>query len=124
MPNILVIDDSQTIIAGLRRYLGQHGYEVFAPERFVDIHRMIAEHSPEMIILDLNMPSLSGEQVGNFLRKNAYRGQIIVYSGEATAKLAAVAETIGAHAFVPKDAPLEDLLAAIQQVAPQAAALA
>jgi DNA-binding response OmpR family regulator len=115
MPSILVIDDSKTVITALGAYLGKHGYEVVVPQKFVEIPALLEQHKPDVVVLDLNMPALSGEQIGQFLRRHHYAGRIVVYSGESSEKAEAAAKKIGAHSYVSKEAPLENLLAAIQE---------
>ncbi len=114
MRKVLMIDDSKTVVTGVSAALKKEGFEVMAPERFVDIHTMIRAHRPEIIILDLNMPTLSGEQIGRFLRKHEFTGRIIIYSGEPADKLAAAAQNIGAAGWVSKDQPLGDLLGVVR----------
>lgn len=111
---VILIDDSKTVAAAVTGYFKNHDFEVHVPRTFVQIPALLEEHDPAAIILDLNMPSLSGEQVGQYLRRNNYHGPVIIYSSEASVKLAAAAEKIGAIAFISKDSPLEALLSAVQ----------
>lgn len=113
MSTILVVDDSKTIIMGLTRFLKNHGYGVVAAETFVAIPKLIEEQRPEAIVLDLNMPALSGEQIGKFLRRYGYQGRLIIYSSEADTRLEKTANDLGAHAWVSKNGPVEALLAAL-----------
>ena len=121
MQNVLMIDDSKTVVLAVTRYLAQHGYQVTVAQTFVEIPKVISQINPAAIILDLNMPTLSGEQIGRFLKRQKYTGKIVIYSGENGDKLASAARDIGACCSVPKGADLEPLLKALQNCAgPQA----
>lgn len=113
MSTVLVVDDSKTIIAALTRFLKTHGYGVVAADNFVAIPKLIEEQRPEAIVLDLNMPALTGEQIGKFLRRYGYQGRLIIYSSEADSRLEKSAGDLGAHAWVSKNGPVEALLAAL-----------
>ncbi len=119
MANVLLIDDSKTVVAGVKAFLSKSGFDVVVPERFVDIHRMIQQYDPAAIVLDINMPTLSGEQIGTFLRRNHYHGHIVIYSGEPEPRLKSVAAAIGARHYVSKDAPLSQLASLLEGLLPE-----
>jgi len=123
MRSILLIDDAKTIVAALKEFFAHHDYCVVAPTSFVEINdltgehfaevaQLLREHSPSVVILDLSIPALSGEQIAYFL-KRFYDGPIVIYSGRPESERVDAAERLGAFDHVSKDAPLEDLLAAV-----------
>jgi two-component system response regulator EvgA len=118
MGNILVIDDSKTVVTAISQALKGEGYAVHTAENFISIPKVIDLHAPEVIVLDLNMPALSGEQVGRFLQRYNYQGKIIIYSGERPERLASTAQTLGASAWVSKEEPIAKLVEAIRTCLP------
>jgi two-component system alkaline phosphatase synthesis response regulator PhoP len=67
---ILVVDDEQDLVWSLRHSLTNEGYEVFTAysgEQALDI---IGKHRPDIVILDVVMPGLSGWEVCRQLRQD------------------------------------------------------
>jgi two-component system response regulator EvgA len=123
MKSILLIDDAKTIVAALKEFLSRHDYQVVAPMSFVEINELTAdhfaevsqllkEHSPSVVILDLSIPALSGEQIAYFL-KRYYDGPIVIFSGRPEAERSEAAKRLGAFDHVSKEASLEELLSAV-----------
>ena len=54
---ILVIDDSELVLDITRDALEEEGYEVLTNSSWVEVNATIREHRPDMILLDLMMPS-------------------------------------------------------------------
>lgn len=61
-PKILIIDDSQLTIAMLHSGLRQHGFEVAVASDGDEGLLMLKRESPDLIILDMHMPSMSGRE--------------------------------------------------------------
>jgi two-component system response regulator DevR len=77
----------------------------------------IVELDPDVAILDAHMPGLSGGDVARELNRRRARTRVILYTGYADQPLLLEALDAGANGFVRKEAPVEDLLAAIRCVA-------
>lgn len=67
-PRILVVDDEPAIRRTLRTNLLARGYDVVAVETGEEALRCVAEHTPDLVILDLMLPGLSGLDVCHALR--------------------------------------------------------
>jgi DNA-binding NarL/FixJ family response regulator len=70
---------------------------------------------PDIIILDLAMPKLSGLEAIPVLRRIAPNAQIIVFSGFASASVGAQALALGAVSYLEKGANPELIVATIEQ---------
>lgn len=57
---ILVVDDDAELRAGLTTMLGQRGYHTLAADDGREARRLIDEHRPDLVILDLMMPHSGG----------------------------------------------------------------
>lgn len=79
--------------------------------------RLIAQSSPEVAVLDIRMPGLSGVEVTRRLRSSGSKTSVILYTGDADRALLLEALDAGARGFLLKEAPLDDLIRAVRIVA-------
>lgn len=68
---VVVADDSPVDLALLRSFLGKAGYDVAAVENGTDALAMVASHRPDLVLLDVQMPDISGLEVCRRLRESA-----------------------------------------------------
>jgi CheY-like chemotaxis protein len=115
MPKILVIDDSPTVILKLQKVLGKAGYRVSVLEKIIDLGAELRDDPPDLIILDLHMPALSGDRVAACIRKIGGDSiPILLYSSAPIEELIRNRETTQAAGFVRKSDPDETLLQRIK----------
>ncbi len=60
---ILVVDDEIEILRALQRSLAAHGFEVFTANSGEDALEEIGRHRPDLMLLDLGLPGISGLEV-------------------------------------------------------------
>jgi CheY-like chemotaxis protein len=117
MARILVIDDSPSVVAEIRAQLEPLGHQVDALVRFVDLSVKLRDGRPDVIVLDLEMPALSGEAVSKYIRKYSSRPiPILIYSSADEEALKGAAGRIGALSFVRKGASPAAFLSALNQI--------
>jgi two-component system, OmpR family, KDP operon response regulator KdpE len=68
---ILVVDDEIEIMRALQRSLTAHGFEVFAASTGEDALDEVARHRPDLMILDLGLPDISGLEVCKRVREQS-----------------------------------------------------
>lgn len=110
---ILVIDDEEQIRRALKSILSVRHYEVILAAGGEDGLDLAIDHTPDLVILDLSMPGMSGLEVCKDLR-TWYSGPILVLSvrsGEAD-KIAAL--DLGADDYLTKPFSAGELLARIR----------
>lgn len=101
---ILVIDDEKSIHVMLKAMLGKDFNLMFAESAQEGID-LAAEHSINLVLLDIQMPQLSGiELLESIMTDTAMRSvPVIVMTGKATEDIEAQAREIGASDFLSKD---------------------
>jgi two-component system KDP operon response regulator KdpE len=112
-PTILVIDDQAQIRRALRSLLTARDYQVVLAENGEQGLDLAAEQHPDLIILDMAMPGLSGLEVCRELR-TWYHGPILILSvrGEEGDKIAAL--DLGADDYITKPFAAGELLARLR----------
>jgi two-component system OmpR family response regulator len=68
-PLVLIVDDDPSVLEGASRYLEKRGLEVVTAASPFEVPRMAFLKQPSVVVLDITMPGLGGEQVSVFLRK-------------------------------------------------------
>ncbi|TVY10804.1 response regulator transcription factor [Paenibacillus cremeus] len=67
---ILLVDDEAEIIELISLYLKKEGYEVLCSSNGAEALEMVAEHRPDLVILDISLPGMDGIEVCRQLRKS------------------------------------------------------
>jgi DNA-binding NarL/FixJ family response regulator len=113
----VVADDHPAMLAALGAFLGASGFDVVetAADGAAGLDA-IERHSPELAVVDLRMPRLDGIELARRVRELRPETQVAVYSPETDADVAREALAAGATAFVLKEAPLDDLVDALNSV--------
>lgn len=105
---ILVVDDSEMTARLIESELSQKGYEVAVAESVDKATRIILRRQsrPDLILLDVNMPGVNGEQFCRFLKGNSlFSGiKVVLCSAANIEELKRICKEAGADGFVPKDA--------------------
>jgi len=115
-PRLLVVDDVPTVLAVLQMRLEAEGFLVVTARDGVEaIDRARAEH-PDLIVLDLMLPRLSGERVCEVLRADAQTRHIpiIVLSARVGESERLRAFAAGADAFLSKPYDVKHLVAEVR----------
>ncbi len=77
---VLIVDDEKALRLGLARCIENAGFEAVAAADGNEALRMVEEHRPALVILDVMMHGLSGLEVCRILRKNPEtRGMKILF---------------------------------------------
>lgn len=113
MPKILVIDDEVQIRILLRITLESNGYNVILASTGKEGISLAVSHTPELIILDLGLPDISGHQVLNEL-KEWYTKSIIILSVQNTENDIITALDNGADDYLTKPFRTGELMARIR----------
>jgi CheY-like chemotaxis protein len=114
--SILVVDDDPLIRDLLVQFLSLRGYRARGVGDGHEALKMVEDTPPDMILLDLIMPGMSGIEVLQALRDRDYPGGIVIMTGSHNEELLEDAWALGPQEVVVKPIDLERLLTAIQLV--------
>ena len=115
---VLLADDHGIVRRGLRSLLEEAGHSVVAEAADgLEAVRLCEEHRPDLLIIDIGMPKLSGIEVAARAQKLDRPPAVIILSMHADESYIIRALGAGARAYLLKDATDEDLLPAIRAVA-------
>ena len=110
MTRVLVVDDEPQILRALRINLRVRQYEVLTAATGAEALDVAGRHPPDLIILDLGLPDLSGLEVIEGLR-GWTSVPIVVLSGRADSADKVEALDVGADDYVTKPFSMDELLA-------------
>jgi two-component system, NarL family, response regulator NreC len=115
---VLLADDHGIVRRGLRSLLEETGHSVVAEAADgLEAVRLCEEHRPDLLIVDIGMPKLSGIEVATRAQKLEPTPAVIILSMHADESYIIRALAAGARAYLLKDATDEDLVPAIRAVA-------
>ena len=110
---VLVIDDEPQILRALRINLSVRGYEVTTAATGADALRTAADHRPDVIVLDLGLPDMSGIEVLEGLR-GWLSAPVIVLSARTDSSDKVEALDAGADDYVTKPFGMDEFLARLR----------
>ncbi|HQW80747.1 MAG TPA: response regulator [Pseudomonadota bacterium] len=115
---VLVIDDSTTVLAVLRRYLEQNQYLVLEAETAEAGIQIARQEHPDLIFLDIVLPGMNGFTALRTLRREPGTKDIpiIMMSGNEQATEQFYAQRIGADDFMKKPFSRPELFARIERL--------
>jgi two-component system response regulator PrrA len=106
-PILVVIDDSEIVLGSIKLGLEPLGWSVvpFLPK--LGVSARVKDAQPDLILVDVNMPMLSGDAVVRALKQLRLNAKIVLHSGKTAKELRELVRETGADGFVEKsDNPL------------------
>ena len=114
--NILVVEDEPKIRDGLNDFLEFHDFSVTTVEDGLEAERTVSVKQFDLILLDLMLPNISGEQLCLKWRQQGLKTPIIMLTAKGQEKEKITGLDMGADDYVTKPFSLEELLARIHAV--------
>lgn len=113
--DVLVVDDSAQSLEILSSLLTAHGHQVRAASGGIEALRLVREAPPDLVLLDLHMPDLSGFEVCRRLRQtwDSARLPVVFLSAAEDAESRVKAFQLGAIDFVTKPFDFAEILARV-----------
>jgi nitrogen regulation protein NR(I) len=110
MSKILVVDDDPGVLAAFEQVLTEQGHEVITADRGAAALACLGTTEPDLVIMDIRMPGLSGLQTFRQIRQDRPRLPVIIMTGYATMETAIEATKLGAFDYHVKPLNPEEML--------------
>ena len=120
-PRIVLADDHEMIRTGLRVFLEAHSrWEVCgeASNGKEAVAKVLAER-PDLVVLDLSMPEMSGLEAAREIRRLAPATKIVIFTMHDAPHVSSEVRRAGADAYVVKTAPARGLIDTIESLLTQ-----
>ena len=111
---ILVCDDDEGILDMVSFVLEDSGYEVIPEKNSMNVYNLIERENPDLLLLDLWMPVLSGDQVLKVLKSSPITKGLPVIVISASTEGQRIAEEAGASSFLAKPFDIDQLVDRVQ----------
>ncbi|WP_114571601.1 response regulator transcription factor [Exiguobacterium flavidum] len=115
--SVLIVEDDPKIRGLLRIYLQKDGYEVIEAQDGIEGRKMIERYDPCIVILDLMLPGMSGEELCRWIREELKSMMpIIMLTAKATERDRVEGFRLGADDYVVKPFSPAELMGRINAV--------
>ena len=111
---VLIVDDDPEVSAVLEEFLAEHGYATRSASDAAGAFWALMQEVPDVVLLDISMPGLSGVEIIPAIRFASRAVRIIMVSGISDVELAKRALAHGAFDFVTKPVDLDYLLRSLE----------
>ena len=113
---ILIVEDEEKIRTGLKDFLEYHDFAVAEAADGLQAQQSVTDKTFDLILLDLMLPNVSGEQLCRQWRQQGLQTPIIMVTAKGQEKDKISGLHLGADDYVTKPFSLEELLARIEAV--------
>jgi DNA-binding response OmpR family regulator len=115
MKRILIVDDEEMIVRTIKAYLDREGFKTYTAHDGEEALRAFEEKGPDLIVLDLMLPKVTGIEVTRKIRATS-RVPIIMLTAKAAEADRVVGLELGADDYVVKPFSPRELVARIRAV--------
>lgn len=116
--SVLLVDDHPFVREGIRSFLSDlPDFEVVGEASTgAEALKLAEQHEPDFILLDINMPGINGLEAVGQLRKATPEAKILILTVHNSREYVLHVAKSGAHGYILKEAPPEELLQAMQAI--------
>src|SRR6516162_4472552 len=115
MPTLLVVDDEPSILLAFRRAFHHTAVTVVTGETGGEALALAAQHHPDVVVLDVQLPDQTGLEVLRKLRQLDARSLVVFITGKSTTETAIEAMKLGAFEYLLKPLELSQLRQVIER---------
>jgi len=116
MPRVMIVDDEPEMVRGLEDNLRFEGYDTVSATNGSDGLRLALRECPDLILLDIMMPKMSGWDVLRTLRQKGVDIPVIMLTARGEEVDRVLGLELGADDYVTKPFSLRELLARVRAV--------
>src|SRR5690349_19260343 len=115
MPRLLIVDDEPNLLYSLTKVLRSDSIEIATAETARDGIDKVRDWKPDVVILDVRLPDMSGLDAFTEIAEIDSRLPVIMITAYSTMETAIEATKRGAYEYLLKPVPYEQLRAAVQR---------
>lgn len=109
-PSVLIIDDDETFRSRLRRAFSSRHWDAYDADNGHDALALAAQHSPDLVLLDLRMPNEEGLDLLPSLRALDPSMAVFILTGYGSIPTALTAARRGADHYLSKPADADEII--------------
>jgi DNA-binding NtrC family response regulator len=113
--SLLLVDDDATFRQVMAKELSRLGYQIEAVGTGEEAIRRMATSEPDVVLLDMRLPGMSGLDVLKSIHASAPASEVVMLTGHGSIDTAIESIRIGAFDYVVKPCPLDELHIRIQR---------
>ena len=115
---VLIVDDEENIVISLKFLMEKAGYQVASAEDGAAAAELVESFQPDVVLLDVMLPQLSGYEVLRRIRQSEESESISVIMLTARGREAEAAKglALGADRYVTKPFSTRDLVREVQEL--------
>lgn len=116
MVKVVIADDEEFVRLFLKSVVSSLSYSVIAEvEKGDEVYYVVKNTNPDILLLDINMPNLTGMEFLKRYSREFPKTCIIILTSANTFKVVEEASEKGASCFIRKDTPVEQMMATIEK---------
>ena len=115
VPTVLVVDDEPTVRKLMSLVLEEEGFHVLTAATAAEGLAKFRQHEPDVIVLDISMPGMSGLEVASRLRQAGCTAAVVFLTVHDEEDIIFAARAAGAMGYVVKPRLGSDLTLAVQE---------
>jgi serine phosphatase RsbU (regulator of sigma subunit) len=116
MTRIAIVEDDPAILRGLADNLRHESYDVLTAADGVEGYRLVCQKQPDLVILDLMLPGMSGHEVCRRMREEGIGTPVILLTADDQEVRRVQSFEAGADDYVPKPFSLKELLGRVSAI--------
>jgi DNA-binding response OmpR family regulator len=116
--DILIVDDEPGIVAPIQFLMKQQGYNVMIAENGEDALELIYKYKPDLVLLDIMLPTIDGYEVCEIVRLNPDTRSVKIIFLTAKGREVEIAKgmALGADAYIVKPFSNAELVAKVNEL--------
>lgn len=114
MKKILIVEDDDSILLGLENVLRDEGYAMRSAKSGQEGYQLAKRNTPDLIILDLMLPGMSGLEICKRLRDEGMKVPIIMLSAKTEENDRVFGLELGADDYITKPFSVRELVARVK----------
>jgi diguanylate cyclase (GGDEF)-like protein/PAS domain S-box-containing protein len=116
MPRLLLVDDEPRLLSSLHELMSNRSYQLITAINGTDAITQLRKVHFDLVLLDLNLPDMSGHDIMDFINEQGIDTNVIVLSGDRGIDAAIGALQRGAYGYLRKPYPQEELIKTVENV--------